>query len=72
MKIAAGIVTYNPDIKKLEKNIKSIFGQSDSIVICDNGSDNIVQVEKIAFHYKTKIIKFVFLSINDFICISNI
>ena len=57
MKIAAGIVTYNPDIKKLEKNIKSIFGQSDSIVICDNGSDNIVQVEKISFQYKTKIIK---------------
>lgn len=57
MKTSAGIVTYNPDIKKLDKNIKSIFGQSDSIVICDNGSENIVQVEKIASHYKAIIIK---------------
>lgn len=57
MKIATGIVTYNPDIKKLEDNIKSIVNQTSILVICDNGSNNIVSIEKIALQYSIIVIK---------------
>lgn len=39
--IAAGIVTYNPDMKRLRDNIYAVIGQVSSIVIIDNASDNI-------------------------------
>lgn len=37
----AGIVTYQPDLKKLKSNIESIYKQVDRVVIIDNGSKNI-------------------------------
>lgn len=39
--IIAGIVTYNPELKRLKENISSIIKQVDEIIIIDNGSDNI-------------------------------
>lgn len=40
-KICAGIVTHNPQIDLLKKNIQSVFGQVDKIYIFDNGSNDI-------------------------------
>lgn len=40
-KVYAGIVTYNPDICKLIKNIKAIKEQVDKVIIVDNNSNNI-------------------------------
>ena len=39
-KIYAGIVSYNPDLKRLDQNIKAILPQVDKVVIFDNGSEN--------------------------------
>lgn len=38
--ICAGIVTYNPNIDRLKKNINTIYSQVDKIFIVDNGSQN--------------------------------
>lgn len=43
-KIAAGIVLYNPDIKRLEENINHILPQVSEVVLVDNGSENIQAV----------------------------
>lgn len=40
------IVTYNPDMIRLEENISSIKEQVDAILIVDNGSENISHIEK--------------------------
>lgn len=45
-KISVGIVTFNPEIRLLVKNIKSIIKQVDVIYIFDNGSKNIDEIEK--------------------------
>lgn len=41
MKIAAGIITFNPNISRLKKSIQSIANQVDVIYIYDNNSSNI-------------------------------
>lgn len=41
IRIAAGIVCFNPDIDRLEKNISSIKSQVEQVIIYDNGSNNI-------------------------------
>lgn len=38
--IAAGIVLYNPDVKRLQENIKAIKKQVDTIILVENGSSN--------------------------------
>lgn len=43
-KIAAGIVLYNPDLERLDKNITSIISQVESLVLVDNNSININEV----------------------------
>ena len=40
----AGIVTYNPDIKRLKKNIESIYSSLETLIIVDNYSSNIVDI----------------------------
>ena len=35
---AAGIVSYNPDIKRFKENIDSILSQVDKLIIIENGS----------------------------------
>jgi len=42
--IIAGIVTYNPDISRLNENIYSIRPQVDQVVIYDNASANIDKI----------------------------
>ncbi|MBW3093429.1 glycosyltransferase [Bifidobacterium sp. 82T10] len=39
-KIAAGIVTFNPDISRLKENLDSISQQVDHVYVVDNGSLN--------------------------------
>lgn len=48
MNICAGVVLFNPDIKRLEENISAIKNQVESIVIIDNGSENKAEVEHLA------------------------
>lgn len=43
--IVAGIVLYNPEIGLLKKNIDSIKNQVRKIIIFDNGSSNIKEIE---------------------------
>lgn len=45
-KISAGIVTYNPEMQRLEENINAIIGQVDEVVLVDNGSTNINEIEQ--------------------------
>lgn len=46
MKIAAGIVLYNPEIARLDKNIESIKTQVNEIILFNNGSKNTKQILK--------------------------
>lgn len=52
VKISAGIVTYNPDINRLSENINAINAQVDCIIIVDNGSENILNIEELLLYYK--------------------
>lgn len=45
--VIAGIVTFNPDIKRLKSNINAIINQVSNIVIVDNGSMNIEKIEQL-------------------------
>ncbi|MDN3954747.1 glycosyltransferase family 2 protein [Sporolactobacillus laevolacticus] len=45
-KIVAGIVLFNPDETRLEMNIRSIIPQVDLILLVDNASVNIKEIEK--------------------------
>lgn len=47
MKIGAVIVTYNPSIVQLKKNIDAVKNQVLKIVVVDNNSNNLKQVEKL-------------------------
>ena len=42
----AGIVTYNPDITRLVENINAIYNQVDNVIIVDNNSKNIAEIEQ--------------------------
>ena len=39
-KIAAGIVTYNPDIDRLRENVEAVLPQVEYLYIIDNNSGN--------------------------------
>ncbi len=43
-KVAAGITTYNPDIMRLEQNLKAVVGQVQKVIIVDNASDNLNRI----------------------------
>ena len=47
IKLAAVIVTYNPEIDRLKDVINSIVNQVDFIIIVDNGSKNINDIKEI-------------------------
>ena len=47
----AGIVTYNPEINKLKRNIDSLYKQVDKLVLIDNASGNIEDIEKLINNY---------------------
>ena len=46
-RFCAGVVTYNPDIKRLELVLGSIVGQVESLIVADNGSENIDEIERV-------------------------
>jgi len=46
MKVCAGIILYNPDVERLSKNIEAISPQVDMLIIVDNASTNIDEVQK--------------------------
>lgn len=55
--ICAGIVTFNPDISRLKENVSSIYKQVQKLLICDNGSSNIVDIENGLADYNIKYIR---------------
>ena len=46
-KVYAGVVTYNPEIKRLKENISSIQNQVTTVVIFDNGSNNVDNIQNL-------------------------
>lgn len=46
--IIAGIVLFNPDVQRLKAVIGSVFCQVKEIVLVDNGSDNISNIQSLA------------------------
>lgn len=44
---AAGIVLFNPEISRLENNIESIKGQVELVILFDNGSSNINEIDEL-------------------------
>ena len=49
--IAAVIVTYHPLIANIQQLLERLSPQVDSIVVVDNGSHNIEEIEKILDNY---------------------
>lgn len=48
MKTYAGIVLYQPDLERLTENISNISPQVNELLLVDNGSSNIAEVEELA------------------------
>jgi len=45
MSVCAGIVSYNPDISGLKKNVESVLEQVGQVFIVDNASSNILEIK---------------------------
>lgn len=56
MSVAAGMVTYNPDLSDLETNIPSILDQCGHLVIVDNGSERIEAMEALCARYSNLVL----------------
>lgn len=54
MKIAAGIVLYNPEIQRLCQNIAAILPQVDKVYVVDNASNHWNEIEPILQHVVVK------------------
>lgn len=52
-----GIVTYNPDIESFKKNLSAISAQTECVVIVDNASANVVEIERIAAEAGIQVIR---------------
>lgn len=52
MRIAAGIVLYNPDIARLKECLNAINGQVEKIYMVDNASENHHELEKFLSNYE--------------------
>lgn len=50
--ICAGIVTYNPDVDRLKKNIDAVAKQVRIVFIVDNHSNNIAEIRNLQTFYK--------------------
>lgn len=62
--IGALIVTYNPDLDMLLRNILAIKQQVDQVMIVDNGSKNIKEIKNIAIKNDLSDLQIVALEIN--------
>jgi rhamnosyltransferase len=54
--VVAGVVTYNPDLLRLEENLTAIVPQVDLVVIFDNGSSNAGDVIALAAKFSSAIV----------------
>ena len=54
--VYAGIVTYNPEIALLEKNINSIKKQVVTVIVVDNNSANVDDIKKLSQELNVEII----------------
>lgn len=57
MKILASIITYNPNLTRLEENILSICNQVNNVVIIDNASKNVSGIEQLVEKYSCYFIR---------------
>lgn len=57
----AGIVSYNPNTKRIKKNIDAVINQFDEVVIVDNASENISDLSRLISDYSS-----VFLIKNEY------
>ncbi len=57
MKVGALIVTFNPDINLLNKNIEAILPQVKEVIIVDNASKNIFDIEQLVSNKSVNLIK---------------
>lgn len=55
--VLAGIVTFNPDLKRLEDNVTELLKQVKHVYIVDNGSKNINEIERIIGKCNSIVIK---------------
>ncbi|MCO6558913.1 MAG: glycosyltransferase [Bifidobacterium sp.] len=51
----SGITTYNPDILRLRNNLNSIVTQVDKIIIFDNHSSNLNEIQNLTNHYSGRV-----------------
>lgn len=51
MKILSGIITYNPDLSRLKDNLNALINQVDKILVVDNDSKNILELENFLRDY---------------------
>jgi rhamnosyltransferase len=49
--IAAAVITFNPDVKRLAQCLESICGQVNSVYVIDNASENRLEVEAVALNW---------------------
>ena len=58
IRIVAGIVLFNPELDRLNKNIDAVINQVDEVVLIDNGSNNInLIINNFKHNFKIKIIR---------------
>lgn len=50
-KFAAIIVSYNPDVELLKRNIEAISDQVEKVIIYDNSSNNITEISNLIVNY---------------------
>lgn len=54
--VVAGVVTFNPEILLLRKNLEATSKIVDEIIIVDNGSDNIADIRKLKDNFNSKLV----------------
>ena len=57
MKISAGIVLYEPELKRLLENVTAIIRQVDTVIIVDNASSNIKEVKEVLSRFSNILFK---------------
>ena len=53
--VLCGIVTFNPEISRLEENLKAIVNQVDKILVIDNKSNNLHEIRDLLRKYNIEI-----------------
>lgn len=48
----AGIVSHNPDLPRLKRNLDAIAAQVDFVFVFDNGSNNVADIQKLILEYQ--------------------